>query len=120
MKTRIGLFALASGIASAAGAASPTPALPTGNYAGQRALVVVADPTSYGGDGVAANIHPTTVRYDAASQSYVLYDYEGAPGTTFAPSEKVASHSSPRTCRVRSRRSTCSGSSTRPRSLSRL
>lgn len=94
MKTQIALFALTFSLASAAIAASPTPGLPTGNYAGQRALVVVADPTAYGGDGIAANIHPTTVRYDATSQSYVLYDYEGGPGTTFASNEKVAAQSS--------------------------
>jgi len=94
MRTQISLFVFTSCIASAAMAASPTPGLSTGNYAGQRALVVVADPTKYGGDGVAANTHPITVRYDSVSQSYVLYDYEGAPGTTFSPGEKVTAQSS--------------------------
>ena len=82
------------GIASTANAASPTPALKTGNYAGQRVIVVVGDKTAYGGDGVAANKHPTTISYNATSQTYTLYDYDGGPGTSFSPGEIVASQSS--------------------------
>jgi hypothetical protein len=81
-------------VTTAAAAASPTPNLKTGNYAGQRVIVVVGDKTAYGGDGVAANKHPTTISYNATSQTYTLYDYDGGPGTTFSPGEIVASSSS--------------------------
>ena len=74
-------------------AASPTPTLKTGDYGGQRALVVVGEPTKYGGDGVAVARHPTTVHYDSATQTYVLHDYEGDAGFTFSPNEIVTSKS---------------------------
>jgi hypothetical protein len=80
--------------ATAAAAASPTPNLKTGNYAGQRVIVVVGDKTAYGGDGVAANKHPTTVTYNASTQTYTLYDYDGGPGYSYGPSKIVASQSS--------------------------
>ena len=97
MNARVSIFlatVLGLGIASTANAASPTPALKTGNYAGQRVIVVVGDKTAYGGDGVAANKHPTTISYNATSQTYTLYDYDGGPGTSFSPGEIVASQSS--------------------------
>jgi hypothetical protein len=97
MNARVSIFlatVLGLGMASAAGAASPTPALKTGNYAGQRVIVVVGDKTAYGGDGVAANKHPTTISYNATSQTYTLYDYDGGPGTSYSPSKIVASQSS--------------------------
>lgn len=87
-------FAVGLGPAAAANAASATPNLRTGDYAGLRSLVVVGEPTQYGGDGVAANTHPTTVHYDSATQSYILHDYEGDAGYRFSPNEIVASQSS--------------------------
>jgi len=84
---------LAIGLASAASAASPTPALKTGNYAGQRVIVVVGDKTAYGGDGVSAAKHPTTISYNASTQTYTLYDYDGGPGYSYSPSKIVASQS---------------------------
>jgi hypothetical protein len=74
-------------------AATPTPTLAAGDYPGLRAIVAVGDPSAYGGDGITANRHPTTVHYDAASQTYVLHDSEGDPGYGFSPSEIVASQS---------------------------
>lgn len=100
MQSRASIIAFAIGLGCAAGATpaaaatSPTPTLKTGDYSGQRALVVVGEPTAYGGDGVSANIHPTTVHYDAASQTYVLHDYEGDQGYSFSPGEIVAGKSS--------------------------
>lgn len=96
METRlcaIGL-AIAFNISLPANAASPTPNLKTGDYQGLRALIVVGEPTQYGGDGVAANTHPTTVRYDAATQTYILHDYDGDAGFRFSPGEIVASQTS--------------------------
>jgi hypothetical protein len=78
-------------ISSGALAASPTPTFKTGNYSGLRTLVAVGDRTAYGGDGVSAAVHPTTIRYDAASQTYTLYDYDGGPGYIYSPSKIVAS-----------------------------
>jgi len=97
MNARSSIFlatVLGLGVASAAGAASPTPALKTGSYAGQRVIVVVGDKTAYGGDGVAANKHPTTISYNASTQTYTLYDYDGGPGYSYSPAKIVASQSS--------------------------
>lgn len=95
MKAQFGALPVAALtlIATTTQAASPTPGLKTGSYAGQRALVVVGDKTAYGGDGVAANVHPTTVSYNAATQTYTLYDYDGGPGFGFSPGEVVAAQS---------------------------
>lgn len=97
MNARVSFFlatVVGLGIASAANAASPTPALKTGSYAGQRVIVVVGDKTAYGGDGVAANKHPTTISYNASTQTYTLYDYDGGPGYSYSPAKIVASQSS--------------------------
>lgn len=84
------LLALAIPVSSAS-AASPTPALKTGDYPGQWSLVVVRDPTAYSQPFVTA-LHPTTVHYDAASQTYVLSD--GSATTSFSPNEIVTAKSS--------------------------
>lgn len=96
MNTRNSFLALAIGVGlgTPSLAASPTPTLKTGDYVGQRAVVVVGDPTKYGGDGVAVNTHSTTVRFDAATQSYTLHDYDGDSGYRFSPNEIVTSQSS--------------------------
>lgn len=86
--------ALGFSVTTAVAAASPTPALKTGNHAGLRALVVVGDKTAYGGDGVSAAIHPTTITYNAATQTYTLYDYDGGPGYSYSPGKIVGSQSS--------------------------
>ena len=97
MNARVSIFLSAASIvvvASPLRAASPTPALKTGTYAGQRVIVVVGDKTAYGGDGVSAAKHPTTISYNAATQTYTLYDYEGGPGISYSPAKIVASQSS--------------------------
>lgn len=92
MKTRVNVFLLAAAVsglalATAAGAASPTPALKTGDYAGQWALLATRDPTQYSRPFV-AGLHPTTIHYDAVSQTYTLSD--GATLYGFSPREIVA------------------------------
>jgi C-lobe and N-lobe beta barrels of Tf-binding protein B len=91
------LTALALGLSWAAGASaatSPTPTLKTGDYAGQRAIFSSRDPTSYS-SGVAVGKHPTTIHYDAASQTYVFSDGpEGYyPRYSFSPNEIVTTQS---------------------------
>src|SRR3954471_22259946 len=96
MNARVSTFlttVLGLTITTAAAAASPTPNLKTGNYAGQRVIVVVGDKTAYGGDGVSAAKHPTTISYNASTQTYTLYDYDGGPGYNYSPSKIVASQS---------------------------
>ena len=67
-------------------ASSPTPNLKTGDYGGFWSMIVLRDPTQYSQPFV-NSLHPTTVHYDAASQSYVLSD--GSVNYTFSPGEIV-------------------------------
>src|SRR4051812_41088248 len=63
---------------------NPTPSLRTGDYQAQWGLLAVGNPTVYGRNNVSANIHPTTVHYDAASGTYVFND--GQQNISFARS----------------------------------
>jgi hypothetical protein len=87
------LFSVAAILASAPGAAaSPTPALSTGEHPGYWSLVVLRDPTQYSQPFVNA-LHPTSVHYDATSHSYVLSD--GSVNYTFSAGEIVSSKTNP-------------------------
>ena len=69
---------------------NPTPNLTTGDYQAQWGALVVGNPAVYARTNVSANLHPTTVHYDAATGTYVFTD--GTDQYAFSSNEVTGSN----------------------------